>query len=441
MNAFSLLIHNKNYKDLRFWLQDTSTLDIVENLIRTDPESRAIAFRLLPKERSLDVFELLDPALQQEILQVLREGRVQELLERMEPDDRARLFDELPSALAKSLLDGLSFKERKLTSILLGYPENSVGRFMSPEFVDLQISMTVHQAIQRLRTSGRDVEAIYSLPVTDSEGKLVDVIDLGDLVLADPNDIVGNLVTDDTYAVTAHENSERASRLLLEANLIALPVVDSEDRLVGVLTFDDAMELLQESDTEDILRSGGSEPLGTPYFTASLIKLTQTRAIWLMVLALAATLTVNVLNVFQQALHTAITLTLFIPLLIGIGGNIGSQSATIIIRAMALGEVKFSDFFAVLFREIRVGMLLGTILGVIGFIPVGFLFNWDIAIILSTSLLAIATLAALAGSLLPMIAKKIGIDPAVVSAPIISTLVDTSGLIIYFQIARTILGI
>lgn len=441
MNAFSLLIHDKNYKDLRFWLQDTSTLDIVENLIRTDPESRAIAFRLLPKERSLDVFELLDPALQQEILQILREGRVRELLEQMEPDDRARLFDELPVALAKSLLEGLSSKERKLTSILLGYPEDSVGRFMSPEFVDLQISMTVQQAIQRLRTSGRDVEAIYSLPVTDSDGKFVDVINLGDLVLANPNDIIENLVTNDNYSVTAQENAEQASRLLLEASLIALPVVDSDDRLVGVLTFDDAMELLQERDTEDILRSGGSEPLGTPYFTASLIKLTQTRAVWLMVLALAATLTVNVLNVFQHALHTAITLSLFIPLLIGIGGNIGSQSATIIIRAMALGEVKFTDFFAVLFREIRVGMLLGAILGVIGFIPVGFLFSWDIAIILSTSLLAIATLAALSGSLLPMIAKKIGIDPAVVSAPIISTLVDTSGLIIYFQIARIILGI
>ena len=207
------------------------------------------------------------------------------------------------------------------------------------------------------------------------------------------------------------------------------------------MTFDDAMEVLQESDTEDILRTGASEPLGAPYLSASLFRLTRTRGVWLLVLALAATLTVNVLNFFQATLQSVILLSLFIPLLIGIGGNIGSQSATIIIRAMALGEIQFRDIYTVLLREIRVGLLLGFALGAIAFPVVGTFFGWDIAMVLSLSLLSIATLAAFAGSGLPMLAKRIGIDPAVVSAPIISTLVDASGLIIYFLIAKWILGI
>jgi magnesium transporter len=200
------------------------------------------------------------------------------------------------------------------------------------------------------------------------------------------------------------------------------------------------MEVLQESDTEDILRSGASEPLGAPYFSASLFTLTRTRAVWLMILALAATLTVNVLNFFQDALQSAIKLSLFIPLLIGIGGNIGSQSATIIIRAMALGEVRFSDVFAVILREVRVGFFLGMTLGTIALIVVGPFFGWEIAFILGCSLLSVAVLAAFAGSLLPMLAKRIGIDPAVVSAPIISTLVDASGLVIYFYFASIVLN-
>lgn len=440
-NQLNELVTQKDLKTIRQWLVDTQTLEIAESISRLDSEQRAIVFRLLPKDRTIDVFEMLDTVLQQEILKTLRQGRVREILEEMEPDDRARLLDELPPSLAKKLLEGLSFKERRLTSILLGYPENSVGRIMSPEFVDLKITMTVSEAIAKLRYSGRGVEAIYLLPVIDEQEKLIDVIELGDLVLAEPSEKVGNLVSEEPYSVKADQDQEAASRLLLETGLMALPVVNGEERLVGILTFDDAMEVLQESDTEDILRSGGSEPLGTPYLAASIFKLTKTRAVWLMVLAFAATLTVNVLNFFQNSLQSAIRLSLFIPLLIGIGGNIGAQSVTIITRAMALGEVRFSDFFLVLIREIRVGFFLGLTLGTLSLPIVGPFFGWDIALVLSTSLLSISVLAAFAGSTLPMVAKRIGIDPAVVSAPIISTLVDASGLIIYFLIAKFVFGI
>ncbi|NLL14996.1 MAG: magnesium transporter [Fibrobacter sp.] len=439
MTELTELVHQRDLKSIRNWLTTTGTLEIAESISRLEAEQRAIVFRLLPKERSIDVFEMLDPALQQGIIKTMREGRVREILEEMEPDDRARLLDELPPTLAKWILEGLSLKERRLTSILLGYPEHSVGRIMSPEFVTLKIDMTAKEALAKVRDSGRGVEAIYLLPVVDEQEKLVDMIELGDLVLADPTAKLDALVSEEPYSIKANQNQETASRLLLEAGLMALPVVNDQDHLVGILTFDDAMEVLQESDTEDILRAGASEPLGAPYFSASLFTLTRTRAVWLMILALAATLTVNVLNFFQDALQSAITLTLFIPLLIGIGGNIGSQSATIIIRAMALGEVRFSDIFAVILREIRVGFFLGTTLGTIALLVVGPFFGWEIALVLGSSLLAIAVLAAFAGSLLPMLAKRIGIDPAVVSAPIISTLVDASGLIIYFCFAKIIL--
>lgn len=441
MSEFSHLISEKNFKQLRQWFHENGTLEIVEELTRSDPEQRAIAFRLIPKARAIDVFEMMDPSVQQQILNILREPRAREILEELEPDDRARLLDEMPPLLAKKLLEGLSFKERRLTSLLLGYPENSVGRIMSPEFVDLEINMTANEAIARVRSSGRGVEAIYSLPVIDQNHKFIGTIDLGDLVLADCNITTEKLLTEEAYSVKADESQEKASRLLLDLGLIALPVVDSEEKLAGVLTFDDAMEVLQESDTEDYLRTGASEPLREPYLTASMLRLTKTRAVWLLVLALAATLTVNVLNLFQSTLESVLTLSLFIPLLIGIGGNIGSQSATIIIRAMALGEIRFGDTGAVLFREIRVGALLGLVLGIMGFIFVSIVFGINMAIILSLSLFSIAVLAAFAGSLLPMTAKKIGIDPAVVSAPIISTLVDASGLIIYFLIAKMVLSI
>lgn len=439
MTELTELVHQRDLKSIRNWLTNAGTLEIAESISRLEAEQRAIAFRLLPKDRSIDVFEMLDPALQQGIIKTMREGRVREILEEMEPDDRARLLDELPPTLAKWLLEGLSFKERRLTSILLGYPEHSVGRIMSPEFVTLKIGMTASEALSKVRDSGRGVEAIYLFPVVDEQQKLVDMIELGDLVLADPAAKLDLLVSEEPYSVKADQNQETASRLLLEAGIMALPVVNDQDHLVGILTFDDAMEVLQESDTEDILRSGASEPLGAPYFSASLFTLTRTRAVWLMILALAATLTVNVLNFFQDALQSAIKLSLFIPLLIGIGGNIGSQSATIIIRAMALGEVRFSDVFAVILREVRVGFFLGITLGAISLLVVGPLFGWEIAFILGSSLLSIAILAAFAGSLLPMLAKRIGIDPAVVSAPIISTLVDASGLIIYFCFASIVL--
>jgi magnesium transporter len=441
MTDLSNLAQDRDLEGLKQWLSDKGAFDIAGELTRIDLEDRAVVFRLLSKDRALAVFEALDPVHQQELMASLRESNVRELLEEMDPDDRARLLDEMPAVVAKRLLEGLSPDERKLTSILLGYPENSTGRIMSPEYIRLRASMTVEDALTTVRRSGPKAETIYTLPVTDDELCLTGVVSLRDLVLADPEELVGNIMTREVYSARADEDQERPARLMQETGLLALPVTDTERRLVGVLTIDDAMEVLEAEDTEDILRGGGSEPLGRPYLSASTLYLARTRATWLLILILTATLTVNVLQYFEDALEAAVTLSLFIPLLMGMGGNVGSQSATIVVRAMAVGEVRPADFAKVVLRELRVGVLLGLMVGLLAFIPVVFLFGMGIGQVISLSLVSICTIAALSGSILPLLAKRVGVDPAVVSAPIITTLVDATGLLIYFLIAKAVLGL
>jgi magnesium transporter len=435
------LINNQDLQSVHQWLLQTAPLDIAEQLSRLETNEKAVVFRLLPKDRALSVFEALEPVHQQELLASLREPNVREIFEAMDPDDRTKLLDEMPAGVAKKLLDGLSPKERRLTSILLGYPKDSVGRIMSPEFVDLRVSYTVAQAIERVRRYGREAETIYALPVTDEQLHLVGIVSLRDLVLANQAAPIGSIMKRELYSVQADEDQEKPARLMREADLIALPVTDREGRLLGVLTFDDAMAVLEAEETEDILRGGGAEPPGRPYLSVSIWRLARTRLTWLFILILAATMTVNVLSYFEETLQAVITLSLFIPLLIDTGGNIGAQSATMVIRAMAVGEVRFNDLSQVVLREIQVGLMLGLMLGVIGFLPVMLFFGKEIALVISISLTFTSTFAALAGSMLPMLASRVGVDPAVVSAPIITTLVDASGLIIYFLTASFVLGL
>jgi len=423
------------------WLGERSPVEVAEELARLDRSQRAIPFRLLGKDRALEAFELLDPALQQELLEGLRDASVVQIFEALDPDDRARLTEDLPAKVAKRLLAGLSPHERRLTATLLGYPEDSAGRIMSPEVVNLRASMTAAEAIERLRRIGRTAETIYALPVTDDQRLLVGALGLRDLVLAAPDALVGDLMDTDVYSVPASVDQEEAARLIREADLLALPVVDAENRLIGVVTVDDAMEILEEEDTEDVARAGGSEPLGRPYLTVSVLAIARSRVVWLFALIVAASLTVNVLSIFEATLDRVVQLALFIPLVIGTGGNTGSQAATTVTRAIAVGEVRLSDLGRVILREVRVGALLGSVLGVLALVPVWFLFGPDIALVVSLTMVSICTLATLVGSMLPLLAMRVGADPAVMSAPFISTLVDASGLVLYFLIARAVLGI
>jgi magnesium transporter len=312
---------------------------------------------------------------------------------------------------------------------------------MSPDYVSLRASMSVEQAMARIRREAVDAETIYVLPVLDDERRLIGVTGLRKLVVAPPDARVGDLMTDEVYQVHTDTDREVAARLVQDAGLIALPVVDSEDRLVGVITVDDAMQVIQAEETEDFAFHGASAPLGMSYLAVSALGLARARAVWLLVLIIAAALTVNVLQFFEETLEAAVTLALFIPLLIDTGGNSGAQASTAVIRALAVGEVRIVDLPRVVWRETRTGLLLGAMLALAVLLPVTLLYDARLATVVALTLVVICTWATAAGSALPLLARRVGVDPAVVSAPLITTLVDATGLIIYFLIARAILGL
>lgn len=439
MTSLQDLTRERDLEQLRSWLEETGTLDIAEELSRLPQAERGVVFRLLDKDRALQVFESLEPVHQQELLEGLRDQQVNQLVEVMSPDDRARLLDEVPAKVAKRLQAGLSPEERRMTARLLGYPEESAGRLMTPEYVNLRSSMTVADALAKIRRLGADAETIYTLPVTDDERRLVGIVSLRDLVLSPAGQRVGELMVEDTLHVSVDEDREEAARLIQEADLLAAPVVDHEDRLVGVITVDDAMEILEAEVTEDISRAGAAEPLDRPYLVVSPFTLARKRASWLLILGVAATLTVSVLNRFESTLEAVTALALFVPLLIGTGGNSGSQAATVVIRAMAVGEVRFIDLPKVVGRELLTGVMLGLMLGAVAFVPVMLFLDTNMAMVISLTLIVLCGWATFIGAGLPMIARRLSIDPAVVSAPMIATLVDATGLIIYFLIAMAIL--
>lgn len=437
------LLEDSDVDDLRLLrhaLDEVKTGAVVALMGRISERRRALLFRLLPKDRALDVFETLDTGLASGLLGGLRDERVAQLIEDLDPDDRVSLFDELPANIAKKLLQGLSTRERELTSTLLGYPQRSVGRRMSPEYIKVLATMTAAQALDHVRARGAGAETVYFLPVAGRSRVVVGAIELRDLLLADPDAVVGDLMHD-PIIIRATDPQEGAARRLVEADVIATAVVDSENRLVGLFTFDDAAEILAEAEAEDAARTGGAEPLRQPYLSAKLLAVVRSRVVWLFVLVGASTLTVAVQGTFAATLEQSLALALFIPMLIGAGGNIGSQAATTLTRALALDEVRPKDLLRVLFRELRVGFFLGGTLGLLGFIPAYFLVGPDIALVLLLTVAAIGTLAAAVGGAIPLGARAARVDPAIVSAPFISTFVDASGLVIYFLIAKAVLGI
>jgi magnesium transporter len=449
MDQLERLLREGAWDELHRGLARQRPFDLAGELTRLDGAERAVAFRLLPKDLALAVFEALDAPVQGELLDELRDEAAREFVARLDPDDRVELLDELPAKVVTKLLADLSPHERRLTTGLLGYPPEAVGRMMSPEYVALKATMTAAEALERVRAVGGAAETVYTLPVIAEDRRLIGVTSLRQVVLAPPETRVAELMTEPISA-TAFTDRETAARLLQEADLLALPIVDAEDRLVGVFTFDDAMEVLEGADTEDHTRAGGAEPLRRPYLVANVLQIARSRAVWLLVLMVAATLTVLVLNAFEAELSAVVVLALFVPLLIGTGGNAGAQAATTVTRAIAVGEVRFRDLARVLAREARVGVLLGGMLATLAFVA-GTLFlvllrgesvgdGVRIATVLALSLVGICTLAATAGALMPMLAKRIGIDPAVVSAPFITTTVDASGLVIYFLIAKLLLA-
>ncbi|MGW0003736.1 magnesium transporter [Nocardia grenadensis] len=423
------------------WLDNHPPHVIADELARMNAVEAGVAFRLLDKDLALAVFEELEPVDQQQILQGLRDQSFRELVEGMAPDDRARMLREAPAKVAKKALAGLSPRERRMTAALLGYPEGSVGRYMSPEVVAIPGTLTVADALRTVRLKGGNAETVYTLPVVDAGRRLQGIVELRELVLTGPDTMVADLVVTEPAFVRATDSAEKAARLMRETNDINLPVVDSEDRLVGLLTIDDAVEVIEAADSEDVAKQAGSAPWEGHYMAAGVFQLARYRALWLMLLLVAATLTVSVTGFFEATLEQAAQLALFIPLLIGAGGNAGAQAATACVRAVAVGEVRGGDLFKVIWRECRVGLVLGTMLAVVGVIIGGLFVGPRVALVVGVTLVLICAWAATIGGTMPLLAKRLRIDPAVVSAPMVTTLVDATGLIIYFTTAKLVLGI
>ncbi|WP_327150231.1 magnesium transporter [Nocardia sp. NBC_01329] len=423
------------------WLDNHPPHVIADELARMDAVEAGVAFRLLDKDLALAVFEELEPVDQQQILQGLRDQSFRELVEGMAPDDRARMLREAPAKVAKKALAGLSPRERRMTAALLGYPEGSVGRYMSPEVVAIPGTLTVADALRTVRLKGGNAETVYTLPVVDASRRLQGIVELRELVLTGPDTMVADLVVTEPAFVRATDSAEKAARLMRETNDINLPVVDSEDRLVGLLTIDDAVEVIEAADSEDVAKQAGSAPWEGHYMAAGVFQLARYRALWLMLLLVAATLTVSVTGFFEATLEQAAQLALFIPLLIGAGGNAGAQAATACVRAVAVGEVRGGDLLKVIWRECRVGLVLGTMLAVVGVAIGGLFVGPRVAVVVGVTLVLICAWAATIGGTMPLLAKRLRIDPAVVSAPMVTTLVDATGLIIYFTTAKLVLGI
>ena len=433
-------LDSSNLTSLASLARKLKSADLVTVLERLNDRERAIVYRVLPKSIALEVFESLDPALQSELLEELSSEEISAIFSKLDPDDRVGLLDELPAGVAKRLLTGLSAKERLLTSEVLGYPQGSIGRRMSPEYISVKSTDSISQALTKVKAKLQSAETIYTLPVVDSSKQLVGVVSLRDLMRTSSRLKVSKIMSE-PLMVNASDDEEFAARTCSDLKVLALPVVDNERRLVGILTVDDALRILEQEESEDAARTGGAEPLRRPYLSTPVFAIVRSRVIWLLVLALGATFTVSVLGAFEAEIEQLVVLTLFVPLLIGLGGNTGNQAATTVTRALALQDVRTKDIWQVLFRELRVGALLGTLLGLIGFGLASAFFGIQIGLVIGLTLFAICTVAATVGGVMPLVGLALRADPAVFSNPFITTFVDAMGLVIYFLIAKAVLGI
>jgi len=440
LDAITRALGRQELTELAAMVSARPTRELVDACERLNERQRAVMYRLLPKQQALEVFEALPPTLQGDLLRGLQDADVAALFAELDPDDRVWLLDELPSSVARRLLRGLDDRERDLTAEVLGYPQGSIGRRMSPEYVSTHPSFTVADTMARIRARLDDAETVYTLPVLDDERRVVGIVELRDLLGQTETTAIESLMgPPSVVAVTAP--AETAARRCADLGSLASPVVDSESRLVGILTIDDAVRILEHEESEDAARQGGVEPLRRPYLSTPILSLVRSRVVWLLVLAVGATLTVQVLSVFETTLERVTVLALFVPLLIGTGGNTGNQAATTVTRALALDDVRPRDIGRVLGRELRVGFSLGLLLGLIGSVITGVIYEPRIGVAVGLTLLAVCTAAATIGGIMPLVARAIGVDPAVFSNPFITTFVDATGLVIYFLIARAVLGL
>jgi magnesium transporter len=446
-NITSLIQEGEFFK-LKELLRTYQPAELVELIEDEEEREQLIIFRLLPLELATEVFEYLDLDVQRHFLANLAQDKVADILNEMSPDDRTALLEFLPANFVAELIQSLSEEERKVTLELLGYPEYSVGRLMTPDYIAIREHWTVQQVLDYIRQHGGQSETLSVLYVTDARGKLIDDIRIREFLLADPGKQVRDLMDRRYVQLNAGQDQEEAIDIFRRNGRIALPVVSDQGILLGIVTLDDILTIQEEEDTEDIQKLGGSEALDEPYLDTPLLRMVQKRAGWLVVLFLGELLTASAMQFFEGELQKAIILVQFVPLIISSGGNSGSQATSLIIRAMALGEFTLNEWWRVLRREIVSGLVLGLILGCVGFIRIAIWQQFShvygehwvlVALTVGIALVGIVLWGSLAGSMLPLLLKRLGLDPATSSAPFVATLVDVTGLIIYFTVALVLL--
>ena len=404
------------------------------------PSYKLFIFRMIPHDRAVEAFEYLPVDEQEALLNSLTNQEVRSILNDMSPDDRTELFEEMPAELVKKFISYLSSEERKLAGEILNYPPNSVGRLITPDFVQLYEDMKVKDALQHIRKVGLSKETIYHCYVLDKEKRLKGVVSLKRLVLMDPEAKISEVMFKEVIKVNVYTDKEEAANIFKRYDLIVLPVVDNNDKLVGIVTFDDLVDVLEDEATEDFERIAAILPVERPYMEAGFFSVVWKRSFWLIVLVLLESISSLVIQKYSQTIQKWVALSFFIPILIDTGGNAGTQSATIIIRSLAIGEVRVKDFFKIIFRESLVGLFIGGIIALVGAIRVLLQQNnWILSVSVGFSMGITIFLAAIVGGVLPLVFKKLKLDPALMSGPLITTIVDVLGIFIYFQVAHLFL--
>lgn len=443
------LVQQRDLHGLRDKLIECPEADIAEVLADLPPEDRLVVIRILPRELATGVFEFLPTDAQSEVVTLLGDSRVAVLLNEMAADDRTALFEEMPAAVTRKLLMLLSKDERLVALTLLGYPESSVGRLMTPDYIEIKENWTINRVFDHIRESGRESDSFSVLYVVGEKGRLLHELRIRNLLLADPVTLVSEIKDEDVVWLSALDDQEKAVSVFTKYGREVLPVIDSDGHMLGIVTVDDVLEVAEEEATEDIHKLGGTEALSDPYIKVPFLTLVRTRASWLIVLFIGEMLTASAMASYESEIEKAVLLALFIPLIISSGGNSGSQAATLVIRALSLQEIGLKDWFRVFRREIASGLLLGSVLGIIGFFrivvwsqvfPKTYGPEWLLlAVTVMFSLVAVVMWGTITGAMLPFLLKRVGADPATSSAPFVATLVDVVGLVIYFTIASYVL--
>ena len=449
--AIVKMLEDKKYSTLRDILVTMNHSDIAAVFAGLEEKQIPLLFRLLPKETAADTFVEMEPEEQEILIRGFSDNELKEIIDELYVDDAAELVDEMPANVVKRILKQADPEMRKSINQILRYPEYSAGSMMTTEYVTLRPQMTVEEAILRIRRQGVDKETIYTCYVTDKNRHLLGLVTVKDLLLAEDDESpVEEIMTTNIISASTHTDQEEVAQMLSKYNFLALPVVDTENRMVGIVTFDDAMDVLEEEATEDMEIMGGMLPSEKTYLKSSAWELFKNRIPWLLLLMVGATFTTIIITAFENALAAQVVLTAFIPMLMGTGGNSGSQSSVTIIRALSLGEVEFSDLPRIIWKEIRTAVMCGLVLAVVCFAKIWLvdkllLNNADITfwvdLVVCLALFVTVLSAKLVGAVLPLAAKALKLDPAVMASPFITTIVDALSLLVYFLFATMVLGL